>query len=147
MVVIPNPNYNQTITIYNCLKGVDNATGKDLWYKTLLENCFYKSVLVLQPVNNTTAKMVNAYTVRIPESDKYKSYSKWVKLPHEERVKYFTVRMDDLVIKGSSAEGITGESPDTLAQVLTRNKPDAFKVSAFADNTLSAFGKHYRLGG
>ena len=37
-----NPNYNQTITVYNRIKGADTEDGKDIWKRTILENCFYK---------------------------------------------------------------------------------------------------------
>ena len=37
-----NPNYNQTITVYNRIKGADAEDGKDIWKRTVLENCFYK---------------------------------------------------------------------------------------------------------
>ncbi|MGL6202058.1 MAG: hypothetical protein ACRC3H_24330 [Lachnospiraceae bacterium] len=142
---MPNPNYNQTITLFNCLKAADNSIGKDIWQKKVLEHCFYKNSTGVQPLGESL-KSVNYYTVRIPPSDKYKPYSEWSKLSEEERAKYFTFNMDDVVIKGESSEEITGMSPNTVAQVINRNKPGSFKVNSFADNTTSAFGKHYRLG-
>ena len=36
---------------------------------------------------------------------------------------------------------------NTATQLLTRNKPSAFKVTAFSDNTNHLTNKHYRLGG
>ena len=38
-----NPNYYQTITLFNCLKGADNPDGNtDDWYKIVLPECFFR---------------------------------------------------------------------------------------------------------
>lgn len=150
-----NPNYNQTITIYNCFKAADNPDStRDIWQKTVLVDCFYKNVVgqvYSGVVENSSAghgmKMSNAYTVRIPESDRYRPYSEWVKLPEMEREKYFTCSVNDVVVKGECEEEITGTSPNTASQLLSKHKPEAFLVTAFSDNTSSSHAKHYRLGG
>ena len=54
---------------------------------------------------------------------------------------------DDIVVKGECREEITGESGQTAAQVLNRHKPEAFRITAFSDNTGFGAAKHYRLGG
>ena len=119
-----NPNYNQTLTLYNCLRAADNPEGKkDIWQKTVLHDCFYKSMIGRTEYADKNPRMDNTYTVRIPISEK------------------------DVVIKGECDADITGISPDTAAQVLLRHKPDAFVVTAFADNTSHRMAKHYRLGG
>lgn len=143
-----NPNYNQTITIYNCLRAADNSNDtKDVWYRTVLEECFYKNVIGRTEYVDKAPKMESAYTVRIPESEKYRPYHEWVKLPDEERSRYFTCSQKDIVIQGECSEEITGVSPNTASQILSRYKPDAFVVTAFSDNTSHICGKHYRLGG
>lgn len=53
----------------------------------------------------------------------------------------------DIVIYGECTEEITGVSGQTAAQILNRYKPNAFKVTASADNTKFPVAKHYRLGG
>lgn len=141
-----NPNYKHTITIYNCLKGEDSATKKDVWYRTVLRNCFYKNV-VGQTENGDSLKMSNAYTVRIPVSDKYLTYREWSQKSEGERSEYFTCQLGDIIVKGECPDMIAGKAPDTAAQVLQRNKPEAFLVTAFSDNTNSLYGKHYRAGG
>lgn len=141
-----NPNYNQTITLYNCLKGADNPNGTvDVWYKRVLPDCFYKASM--QQVNSGfNTQMGGAYTVRIPVSDLYKPYAVWAALSAAVRGNYFTIRNDDIVILGSSAETISNVTGNTSSQVLARNKPNAFKVTATAENT-SGIEPHYRLGG
>lgn len=143
-----NPNYNQIITIYNCFRALDNPDSKkDIWQKTVLHNCFYKSVMGRTEYADKEPKMQNVYTARIPESDKYKPYREWIKLPSEDRKEYFTCSLKDIVIKGECLEEITSVTPNTAAELLSRNKPDAFIVTAFSDNTSHQMGKHYRLGG
>ncbi len=144
---VMNPNYNQAVTIYNCFRAEDNPDGKkDVWQRTVLHNCFYKNVIGRTDADKVS-KMNNVYTVRIPVSDKYKSYREWIRLPEEERREFFTCSLKDIVARGECMDEITGNPPDTASQVLSRNKPDAFVVTAFADNTSHRLAKHYRLGG
>lgn len=94
-----------------------------------------------------TPKMKNVYTVRIPESDKYKPYSEWIKLSDEVRSGFFTCSLNDIVVKGECHDEITGTNPFTSVQVLGRHKPEAFYVTAFSDNSSFPISKHYRMGG
>lgn len=143
-----NPNYNQTITLYNCYRGNDNPDSKkDIWQKTVLHNCFYKNVIGRSEYADKEPKMNNVYTVRIPVSEKYKPYHEWIRLPEEKRGDFFTCSQKDIVIRGECSDIITGVPPNTASQTLTRYKPDAFVVTAFSDNTSYRIAKHYRLGG
>lgn len=138
-----NPNYNATITIYNCLHAKDSQKKKDVWKKTVLSGCFFKAAMTVAQ-NGTEATQANTYTVRIPKSDQYMAYRDWA---DSGGASGFTASHGDIVVLGECPDEITGEAPDTASQVLARNKPDAFKVTAFADNTRHIAGKHYRLGG
>ena len=143
-----NPNYNQTITIYNCLRAKDNPNSKkDIWYRMVIRDCFYKNAIGWTENLSTDPRMSNTYTVRIPESVHYKPYAEWVRLSDAERGKYFTCSLKDVVVKGECTEEISGTSPNTASEVLSRYKPDAFLVTAFSDNTSHQMAKHYRLGG
>jgi len=141
-----NPNYVDTITIWNCLKGADNPAGTgDVWYKREIEKCFFKCVT--QQVNSGfNSQMAGAYTCRIPASVLYLSYAKWVAKAANVRANFFTMHNDDIVILDSSTDTITNASPNTSAQILAKNKPNAFKVTACADNS-RGIDPHYRLGG
>lgn len=142
-----NPNYNQTITVYNCLRAVDNPNSKsDIWYKTVLKNCFYKC-LIEQVAAGNGIRMANVYTVRIPESKDYKTYQEWIKLPSDTRSAYFTLGISDIIVKGDCMEKITGLSPDTASEFLKRKKPDAFVITAVSDNASHKHARHYRVGG
>lgn len=144
---VMNPNYNQTVTLYNCFRAQDNPESrKDIWQRTVLDRCFYKNVMG-QVESRDGLKMANAYTVRIPESEKYKPYHEWIKLSPEERAGYFTCSLKDMIVEGECLEEITGATPFTAAELLSRHKPEAFVVTAFSDNTSHLTGKHYRIGG
>lgn len=122
-----NPNYVHTITLYHKV----SAAGKEHWAKTVFHNCFWKSV-VNTGFNGTQASVQNTYVARIPE---------------ESCLEPLSILQGDIVILGECKEEITGTSGQTAAQVLNWNKPNAFKVTAFSDNTSFPVDRHYRLGG
>ena len=138
-----NPNYNAVITLYNCLHAKDSPEKKDIWKKTVLQDCFFKASTAVSQ-NGTEAVVSNIYVARIPQSEKYMPYAGWAAAGGEAG---FTVSEGDIVVLGECTDEISGESPDTAAQVLSRNKPNAFRITAFSDNTRHIAGKHYRLGG
>lgn len=118
-----NPNYVHTVTVYHY--------AENEWLRSVFRNCFWKSgIVVLQ--SGINAEQRNTYTVRIPL---------------EEVTEFFSVSDGDIVVLGECPEEITGKSPNTAAELLRRRKPDAFRVTAYADNTAHRLGKHYRLGG
>ena len=134
-----NQNYTRTITLYNRIRATDK---KEHWNRTVLHNCFWKSQ-VNTGFNGTQASVQNTYVVRIPKDERYLAYAEYAKDPKG----HFTASQDDLVVLGECSEEINGTAGHTAAQVLNRRKPDAFKVTAFSDNTAFPLAKHYRLGG
>lgn len=97
----------------------------------MLHNCFWKSGTATVQ-NGTEARQTNTYTVRIPL---------------EEAGAGFSVATNDIVVLGECTEEVTGKSPNTAAELMHRHKPNAFKVTAAAENTSHRMDKHYRLGG
>lgn len=136
-----NPNYCHTITLYNCLKARDAADKKEHWTRTVLHGCFYKASIT-QTQSDTQVTQQNTYTVRIPQSGDYLPYAEW-----KDSQTGFTASEGDIVVYGECEDEITGEDGQTAAQLLLRHKPEAFRVTAFSDNTSHLMGKHYRLGG
>mgnify|MGYP003295113043 CR=1 FL=1 len=118
-----NPNYVDTITVFRKQDGA--------WVKTVLHNCFWKSKIE-NVQNGTEVNKVNTYTVRIPLQSAGKG---------------FVIRNGDVAVLGECLDKITMKSPDTATEVLQRNKPNAFVVTAYTDNTSHLMDKHYRLGG
>lgn len=137
-----NPNYCHTITVYSRIQARDSEDRKEHWKRTVLRNCFYKSK-ISTVMNGTQASVQNTYTVRIPEDDRYLPYVDFVK----DQKGHFTLSQDDIVVYGECTEEITGEAGNRAAELLGRHKPNAFKVTAFSDNTAFPVSKHYRLGG
>lgn len=118
-----NPNYVHTITIYH------NDSG--IWKRTVYRNCFWKSETnIIQ--NGTDATKMSTYTVRIPL---------------EVAGAGFLASPGDIVIHNECMDEIADKSPNTVAQVLQKHKPEAFRVKTYSDNTSHQMAKHYRLGG
>lgn len=137
-----NKNYTHTITLYNRIQAAGREDKKERWEKTVLSGCFWKAITNTD-FNDTQANVQNTYVARIPQDNRYLPYSEYIKTPKG----HFTVSQGDIVVFGECTEEITGQSGQTAAQLLNRHKPNAFKVTAFSDNTSYPFGKHYRLGG
>lgn len=124
-----NPNFVHTITLYHRMPADED--NKEHWVKLVFRNCFWKAV-VNTGFNETNVNVQNTYVARIPKESCKETLS---------------ILQGDIVILGECSEEITGISGQTAAQVLNRHKPNAFKVTAFSDNTSFPLGKHYRLGG
>lgn len=120
-----NPNYVHTITVYR-------RQPDGTYIRNVIEECSWKAgTAVVQ--RGTEASVQNTYTVRIPVD----------KAPEG-----FAVTLNnDMVILGECLEDVSSAAGFRAAEILNRNKPDAFKVTAFADNTAHLMDKHYRLGG
>lgn len=137
-----NPNYIHTITLYSRIKAEDTEDRKEQWIRTVLQGCFWKSQVKIG-FRDTGATSQNVYVVRIPEDERYCSYHEFAQNPAGR----FTVSEGDVVVLGECGESPTGKSGQTITQILNRYKPEAFKVTAFSDNTSFPVAKHYRLGG
>ena len=118
-----NPNYVHTITLYHQDDGE--------WIRNVYEGCFFKAGIAVT-LNGTQASQVNTYTVRIPK---------------DVAGDCFEAAAGDMVILGECWDVINNEKGNRFAEVLNRNKPNAFKVTAVSDNTSHVLDKHYRLGG
>ena len=151
-----NPNYVHTITLYR-------RQPDGTYSRSVLHDCFWKSVTaVIQ--SGTQASMSNVYTVRIPQ-DKTPGYIELqgalvtengnVLTDAQDNILQsytveecpFHVSVGDIVVKGECPDWISDDAGFRAAEVLNRYKPDAFKVTAFSDNTSHIMDRHYRLGG
>lgn len=120
-----NRNYVHTVTLYR-----RQADGS--YSRTVLKNCFWKAVTELVQ-SGTEVSMRNAYTVRIPV---------------EAVTGGLAVSLNnDMVILGECLDEVSNSAGYRAAEVLSRYKPNAFKVTAFSDNTGHLCDRHYRLGG
>lgn len=93
--------WNTTITVFN--KYEDPATRKVTWYRTVLENCFYKNTGNRIVVGETTIETSNTLC-RIPINSAFLEKYEWVDV--EDKSKYFTLGAGDIIIKGNVIDDI-----------------------------------------
>jgi len=87
--------WNTTITLYN--KFTDNELKKVVWYRHVIDGCFYKHDKESIMFSNT--KLVSDVSVcRIPVSDKFKGRREWLKLSDDERYSFFTFGTGDIIV-------------------------------------------------
>ena len=136
------PTFNKTITVLNKLSAKDSATGKDVWYKTVLTECSFMGS-VLRNATGNTVSVGNAYVCRIPKNDNYLPYSEW----RNDRDGHFTLNVGDYVFLGTLAETEI-PTPNTIQSIYQAHKDTAFAIKAFSDNT-GTIGmlQHYRVDG
>lgn len=135
------PTFDDTITLLNKLSAHDSLTKLDVWKKTVIHNCFFKSQTV-RNINGTTVSLGSSFLCRVPKSPDYVPYSKW----REDIAQGFTFSVGDIIIRGEIEE--TDINPNNVTQILTKYRPEAFRISAFSDNTgkIEAL-EHYRIEG
>lgn len=140
-----NPNYCDTVTIYNRLKAADSPDKKEHWKKTVLERCSYNSAMIRSAgANQKTFLQMDLrpeYTVRIPKNPSYRPYHEW----KQDQIG-FTLSAGDLVIKGICPEEID-PATNNITKVLRQYASDAFIISKTVDNTKHLVDKHYCVGG
>lgn len=134
------PTFDYTITVLNNLAARDSATKLDVWKKTTLKNCAWSSNTV-RNVQGTTVSVGSSFVVRVPKSEDYKPYNEW-----KETLDGFTFSTGDYVIKGEIEEETV--TPNTVLDIVSRHKPEAFEVRLFKDNTGTVeLAEHYRIEG
>lgn len=92
------------ITLLNKLKRKDSATNRDVWYKTILNDCEY-AITSVSNVSGTTVSMGQQFTVLIPFTGKYIPYNVWKDLADKSGV--YTLSSSDTIILGEVEEEIT----------------------------------------
>lgn len=132
------PTFYHTITIFNKVKGEDNPSKKDVWYKTILSGCSYQSKTI-STANGSTLSIAKEMIVRIPKNERYKTYRLYVENP----TVFFTFSLGDIVILGSTQEQTIASASEILNKY-----PNSFSIKNISDNTsISAVGQHYCLRG
>lgn len=89
--------WNTTITIYN--KYTDAETRQITWYAHTVDNCFWQYVKDKLSVGETVLE--TTFTkCRIPKNTLFKEKYEWINL--EDKSKYFTLGIGDIILKGNS---------------------------------------------
>ncbi len=95
--------WDTTLTLYN--KYVDPQTQIVSWFRTVLENCFWKATGSIAVVNDV-ALDTEGVICRIPKDDTFLEKYAWVELPNDQMSEYFTLGTGDIIIKGDVPDEI-----------------------------------------
>lgn len=93
--------WNTTITVYN--KYEDPATRRITWYRTVLENCFWKYTGNKIVVGETTLE-TNTTLCRVPKNEAFLEKYLWNDEP--DKLGHFTLSAGDIIVKGNVADTI-----------------------------------------
>ena len=133
--------HDKTITVLNRLRSVDSATHKDIWYKTVINQCgWYNEALAQMSKQDTNVVIGGTIKVLIPFNTGYKRYKEWKQSGGQ--INSFTMSNDDYIILGEVQEEIT---PDNVIKVVQSYSPYVCNVKFFReldkrmDNTIELF--------
>lgn len=121
------------VTIVNRLLGVDNDSGKDIFYKKTLKDCMWDDKQISSR-NGNNITFTDGYRVQIPQNQEftYFPYSVWKN--NENLEDCFTLSVDDVIILGEVKEEIT---PSNITEIIDKYKPNAFRIRQFHDLTFN----------
>lgn len=134
-----NPNYNQTVTVYTCIKPADNG-GTEAWHRRVIPNCFF-SEATGDTFSGGRQSPSGAHICRLKADENYKPYDLWL----SDQDTFWTVNKGDIIVLGECTDTITGEKGHRAADLL--KKPHAFKVLSVTDNSRFRYGKHIKAVG
>jgi hypothetical protein len=132
----------QTITVVNKLKGKDNATSKDIYYKKVLKDCVWNIKSVMNQ-NGTNISFGKGVSVQIPKDQEYTfmPYNIWKLVENLEDC--FTLSLGDYIFLGEIVEEVTSQNISALIQ---QYKSNVIQIKDFSDYTLPDAGYSFRGG-
>ena len=145
--------WDKTITLYN--KYVDPTTQVITWYRTVINNCFWKNVnetyyVGTRGISTSGVKLeTKTITCRIPEDERYVDRKTWDELA--DKSKNFTIGNGDIIILGEVNDTIdeTTSGKHSTDLVSKYKKYDAsLMIDTYVINTVTGVGlRHYRIVG
>lgn len=145
--------WDKTITIYN--KRIDAETQKVSWYKSIVENCFWKyennKINIGQGYQGKIVLETKDVICRIPATDRFVDRRGWEALKDNEIQEYFTLNNGDIIILGEVDDVIDdytkgSRSTDIVAKYKELN--ECIEVDTYIVNTWTGCGvEHYRVVG
>lgn len=135
-----DPTFNTTITLFNRYEVKTDNGIKTQWNKTVLENCFFPAVQSTGLSDITLSSSFNNYVCRIPESDKFLA-------DYSGQSGFFTLRPDDIIVRGEVSDVISDTDGQRAADLLNRYNGRAFTVKEVSINTILPDARHYRASG
>lgn len=107
--------WNETLTIYN--KFVDKQTQVVRWYRTAVNNCFWKYTGNKVTIDKTVLE-TNAVVCRIPQNPDFIEKHQWINIPNDQMNNYFTLAEGDIIIKGEVYDAVNEYTPGTRSSDL-----------------------------
>lgn len=149
----PFPWWDKTITIYN--KFVDPDTQRVTWYRSVVTNCFWKSINELYNMGRYGMSAVGIQfevkniICRIPEDSRYVNKRAWLELTNRED--YFTLGNNDIIVLGEVEDTIDEYTEGSRSNdLLTKYKAfdECFQIEQYVDNIRTGVNlPHYRVSG
>ena len=149
----PFPWWDKTITIYN--KYVDPTNQRISWYRTFVENCFWKAQNLMFSMGRYGVSTIGVLTenktiiCRIPKQDNYVSKRVWDKTA--DKTGYFTLANEDIIVLGEVDDVIDEYSPGQRSNdLITKYKKydECLTIDIYADNVQTGVNlEHYRVTG
>lgn len=151
----PFPWWDKTFTLYNKL--VDPDTKEVSWYRTVLENCFWKYVNNTFYVGvrgiSTSGLSIETKNVicRIPKDDRFVDRKTWFSLNNNERAECFTLGNGDIIVLGEVEDEINEYEKGKRSTDLVMKYKEldgCIEVETYVLNTGTGVGmEHYRIIG
>ena len=149
----PFPWWDKTITIYN--KYVDPTNQRISWYRTVVENCFWKAQNLMFSMGRYGVSTIGVLTenktiiCRIPKQDNYVSKRVWDKTA--DKTGYFTLANEDIIVLGEVDDVIDEYSPGQRSNDLIakyKKYDECLTIDIYADNVQTGVNlEHYRVTG
>ena len=95
--------WDTTVTVYN--KYMDPQTNVITWYRSVVPGTFWKYVGDKITIGETVLE-TNNIICRIREDNKFLEDYQWRALPNDQMSEYFTLQVEDIIIKGEVTDNI-----------------------------------------
>lgn len=139
--------WDSTITIYN--KYTDPTTKVVKWYRTTLNQCFWKNVGSKVQVGEVVID-TESITCRIPQQSTFRDAYKWVDIPNDKKGDFFTLQQGDIIIKGEILDDIDEYKQGQRANDLINKYrlQGCITIKDFAIDTMTGmWNPHYYVKG
>jgi hypothetical protein len=149
----PFPWWDKTITIYN--KFVDPTTQRISWYRTVVNNCFWKAQNLMFSMGRYGVSTIGVLTenkeiiCRIPKDDRFLEKRYWNAL--EDKSEHFTLANEDIILLGDVDEEIDEYTPGKRSTDLLAKYSDydeGLRINTYVNNVQTGVTlEHYRVLG
>lgn len=140
--------WNSTITLYN--KWTDPETKAVLWYRHVIDDCFYTHKIEKVTVESTTIES-NVSVCRIRVNDSFINKADWNELEEEDKRTLFTLSAGDIIVAGETEFEVNEYEKDERSSDLVnkyKEWPGCFVIETVNINVGGGRGnEHYHVRG